>query len=156
MCIPYSYHMVMGKKYNWIEAINSGWAKDYKYEAACILCQYYPCLQGCCPWMVHPYFWGNSPPLQCHFYNTEDTQVLLHINNLLNNKEYPCINQIIPHDEDNLVENCNGFWIRLCDLPWPITVNQNNNKVIWLIWVNETDQQEVVQSCTSLSPWMRS
>ena len=56
-----------------------------------------------------PLFLGNSPPLQCHFHNTEDTHVLLYINNSLNHKEYPCFNEIIPPDEDNPVENCNGF-----------------------------------------------
>ena len=51
---------------------------------------------------------GQSTPLQCHFHIHRGHSGPL-INNSPNHKENPCFNQIIPPDEDNSVENCNGI-----------------------------------------------
>ena len=55
----------------WIEAINSGGAKEHKQKAPCIFCQYYPCLRGV---FLEQYSPSTSnleviyPPLCCQFY----------------------------------------------------------------------------------------
>ena len=41
------------------------------------------------------------------------------------NKNNHILLKKIPPDEDNQVENCNGFLFRSYDLPRPIRVNEN-------------------------------
>ena len=85
----HSYHMVMAKIYMGLRQSIQEELKSINKRQPAFLANIIHVSRG----VVHgrytlaPLFLGNSPPLHCHFYHTEDTQVFLHINNSLNHEE---------------------------------------------------------------------